>query len=419
MAKIKLFKASEIIDSRGLPTIEVECILLSDAVGKFGVPSGKSTGIHEAYELRDNDPNRFNGQGVMKAVENVNVEICNEVQGKEFNQKSLDEFLITLDGTKNKSRLGANAILGVSVSFAKAVAKEQGIETYEHLANLVENKNLKLPQPCFNIINGGKHSDSGLDIQEYMLIPINFESFKLKVEVAEEIIAALKNILIKKGCVISVGDEGGFAPTLQSNEEAIELMIVAIKEAGYSTDDVKIGLDIAATSFFKDNFYNLKIKGEQKKFTADELINWYEELVNIYPIISIEDGLSEDDFVGFAEMTKKMGEKIKIIGDDLLTTNVERIKKAIETKAVNSVLIKLNQIGTLTETIEAIELTKKQGWAAFVSHRSGETTDTFIADLSVGLSCEMIKAGSLTRGERVAKYNRLMEIEANLGLDLM
>lgn len=414
MSKIKLLKASEIIDSRGYPTLEVECFLESGAEGKFGVPSGRSTGSHEAFELRDNDPKRFRGLGVLDALGNVNIEINNEVIGKDFDQESLDRFLISFDGTENKSRFGANAILGVSVSFAKAVACEQKKEIYQYLADLIGNKNLKLPQPCFNVINGGKHSDSGLDIQEFMLVPVGFDSLKEKIQVGAEIIYSLKQILIKKGCVISVGDEGGFAPKLESNEEAIKLIVEAIKDAGYSDEDVKIGLDVAATSFYKDNFYNLKIKGEFKKTTSGELINWYKELVDIYPIIFIEDGLFEDDFVGFKEMTEKLGQKIRVIGDDLLTTNVFRIKTAVLNQAVNSVLIKLNQIGTLTETIEAIELTKKQGWTPFISHRSGETIDTFISDLSVGLSCGMIKSGSLARGERVSKYNRLMEIEDNL-----
>jgi enolase len=431
MSKIKSLKAREIIDSRGNPTVEVLCELESGAKVVAAVPSGASTGIHEALELRDGDKKRYNGLGVFNAVKNINGEIFNHVKGKELDQKSLDQSLIKLDGTANKSRLGANAILGVSLAFARACAKENGIELYEYLNNLGlsdsqdsrlrgndkkinDNKVLNLPQPAFNIINGGKHADSGLDIQEFMLIPRDFSSFKEKVRAASEIISSLKKILKGKGCVVSVGDEGGFAPQLSSNEEAFDLIVQAIKDAGYTLDKVKIGIDSAASSFYKDGKYNLRIAGKEKKMSSDEMVDWYETLTKKYPIISIEDGLAEDDFDGFAKLTAKLGDKVTIVGDDLTVTNVKRIQMAIEKKAINSVLIKVNQIGTLTETIEAIQLTKKQGWIPFVSHRSGETTDTFIADLAVGLSCPFIKSGSLVRGERVCKYNRLMEVEENI-----
>jgi enolase len=414
MSKIKSLKAREIIDSRGNPTIEVLCEFESGVVARAGVPSGASTGIHEALELRDNDKKRYNGLGVLDAVKNVNGEIFNHIKGKEFDQKSLDEAMIKQDGTENKSRLGANAILGVSLAFARACAKENKVELYEYLGALGDNKVFNLPQPAFNIINGGKHADSGLDIQEFMLIPRDFPSFKEKVRAAAEIISALRKILKDKGYVISVGDEGGFAPQLSSNEQALELIVQAIKSAGYYLDQVKIGIDSAASSFYKDGKYNLRIAGKEKKMSIDEMIDWYENLINKYPIISIEDGLAEDDFYGFAKLTARLGNKITIIGDDLIVTNVKRIQMAIEKKAINSVLIKVNQIGTLTETIEAIQLTKKQGWIPFVSHRSGETTDTFIADVAVGLSCPFIKSGSLVRGERVCKYNRLMEIEEKI-----
>lgn len=416
MSKITSLHAREIIDSRGNPTVEVACELESGDSAVAAVPSGASTGIHEALELRDGDKNRYNGLGVLTAAKNVNDEIFNHVKDREFDQKSLDEAMIKLDGTENKSRLGANAILGVSLAFARACAKEKGIELYEHLGTLGNNKSFNLPQPAFNIINGGKHADSGLDIQEFMLIPRDFSSFKEKVRAASEIIVSLKKILGGKGYVVSVGDEGGFAPQLSSNEEAFELIVQAIKDAGYSLDQVKIGIDSAASSFYKDGKYNLRINGKEESLTSDEMIEWYEGLVKKYPIISIEDGLAEDDFDGFAKLTAKLGDTITIVGDDLTVTNVKRIQMAIEKKAINSVLIKVNQIGTLTETIEAIQLTKKQGWVPFVSHRSGETTDTFIADLAVGLSCSFIKSGSLVRGERVCKYNRLMEIEARLKL---
>ena len=414
MSKITSLHAREIIDSRGNPTIEVACDLESGAKAGAAVPSGASTGIHEALELRDGDKKRYNGQGVLDAVKNVNDEIFNHIKGKEFDQKSLDETMIKLDGTENKSRLGANAILGVSLDFARACAKENKVELYEYLGTLGDNKSFNLPQPAFNIINGGKHADSGLDIQEFMLIPTDFPSFKEKVRAASEIIISLRNILKGKGHVVSVGDEGGFAPQLGSNEEALDLIVQAIKDAGYTLDKVKIGIDSAASSFYKDGKYVLRIAGTEKNMTSNEIVDWYENLIEKYPIISIEDGLAEDDFDGFAKLTSKLGDKITIIGDDLTVTNVKRIEMAIEKKAINSVLIKVNQIGTLTETIEAIQLTKKQGWIPFVSHRSGETTDTFIADLAVGLSCPFIKSGSLVRGERVCKYNRLMEIEEKI-----
>jgi enolase len=414
MSKIKSLKAREIIDSRGNPTVEVFCELESGAKDVAGVPSGASTGIHEALELRDGDKKRYNGLGVLNAVKNVNEEIFNLVKSRELDQKSLDEAMMRQDGTPNKSKFGANAILGVSLAFARACAKEQGIELYEYLGNIAGNKNFTLPQPAFNIINGGKHADSGLDIQEFMLIPRDFSSFKEKVRAGAEVIDSLRKILKGKGDVVSVGDEGGFAPQLGSNEEALDVIVEAIRAAGYSTGEVKIGIDAAGSSFYENGKYNLRIAGKKKKMTSDKMIGWYEELVKRYPIISIEDGLAEDDWDGFAKLTAELGGNAVIVGDDLTVTNVKRIQIAIDKKAINSVLIKVNQIGTLTETIEAIQLTKKQGWIPFISHRSGETADTFIADLSVGLSCPFIKSGSLVRGERVCKYNRLMEIEDNL-----
>lgn len=413
MSKIISVFAREILDSRGNPTVEVE-LSLENANSSASVPSGASTGIHEALELRDGDKNRYGGMGVLKVVENVNKEISRNIVGKEFNQENLDRFLIDLDGTGNKSRLGANAILGVSMAFAKASAIEKGVELYEYLANLAGNKNFAMPQPMLNIINGGKHADSGLDVQEFMLAPVGFKNFKEKIRAGAEIIHTLKGILKAKGYTVSVGDEGGFAPKLSSNEEALDLMVQAINDAGYSTENVKIGMDVAASSFYSDGKYSLKVKGESKIFSSEELSNWYEELISKYPIMLIEDSHAEDDWDGFGFFNKKEGNKISIVGDDLLVTNIKRIQKAIDENAVNSVLIKLNQIGSVMETIQAIELTKKQGWKPFVSHRSGETTDTFIADLAVGLGCPLIKTGSLVRGERVCKYNRLMKIEEML-----
>lgn len=408
--KITSLEASEILDSRGNPTVEV-VIGLGEFEATSSVPSGASTGVHEALELRDGDKARYGGAGVLKAVSNINEEIKKSLIGKEFDQRGLDEFLIELDGTENKSRLGANAILGVSMAFAKAFAMAQNIELYEYLANISENKKFDLPQPMFNIINGGKHADSGLDIQEFMLAPVDFPNFAEKVRVGSEIISTLKNILKTKGYTVSVGDEGGFAPKLSSNEEALDLMVEAIQKAGYTTEQVKIGMDCAASSFYTNNGYVLKINGKEKTLSSGELIEWYQNIINKYPIMLIEDGLAEDDWAGFKMFKEKAGDKISVVGDDLLVTNIKRIQMAIDGSAVNSVLIKLNQIGTVSETIEAIRLTQKQGWKPFVSHRSGETTDTFIADLAVGLNCPLIKTGSLVRGERVCKYNRLMKIE--------
>ena len=410
MVKIKSVQAREILDSRGNPTVEVSLSSLNYTVVS-SVPSGASTGIHEALELRDGDKGRYRGLGVLKAVENINTEISKEITDKEFDQESLDNFLIELDKTENKSRLGANAILGVSMAFAKLSAKEEGLELYQYLGKLAGKTEYNFPIPMLNIINGGQHADSGLDIQEFMLGPVGFPTFKEKIRVGSEIIYALRSILKDKGYTVSVGDEGGFAPKLKTNEEALELMVQAIEKAGYTTDQVKIGMDAAASSFYENGKYNLKINGEQKSLTSEEMVKWYSDLVEKYPIISIEDGLAEDDWEGFNLLTKTIGDKVTIVGDDLLVTNIKRIEMAIERQAVNSVLIKLNQIGSVSETVKAITMAQKEGWKPFASHRSGETTDTFIADMAVGLCCPFIKSGSLMRGERVCKYNRIMEIE--------
>lgn len=411
MTKIKSLKGREILDSRGNPTVEVICELESGTNATASVPSGASKGSHEALELRDSDEKRFGGMGVLKAISNVNEEINQKFRGKDYDQRSLDEALIELDGTMDKSRLGANSILGVSLAFARANSKENNVELFEYLGSLIDNKFFTLPQPMFNIINGGKHADSGLDVQEYVLAPIGFDSFHEKVRTGSEVLASLKKILKERGYAVSVGDEGGFAPKLSRNEEAFELIELAIKNAGYSFEQIKIGFDVASSNFYKDGAYTLKIDGEVKNLNSGDLILWYKEMVNKHPIIFIEDGLAEDDWDGFTEMTAVLGQKVKIVGDDLTVTNTKRMQTAIEKKAINAVILKLNQIGTLSETIDAISLTKSQGWTPFVSHRSGETTDTFISDLSVGLSCDFIKAGAPARGERVCKYNRLMEIE--------
>ena len=410
MVKIKSVKAREILDSRGNPTIEVT-ISSENHTSVASVPSGASTGIHEALELRDKDTARYRGLGVLNAVSNVNDRIALSIIGNEYNQESLDKFLIELDGTANKSNLGANAILGVSMAFSKIAAQEEGLPLYKYLGSLASNTTYSFPDPALNIINGGQHADSGLDIQEFMLIPTGFPTFKEKIRVGSEVIYTLRSILKEKGYTISVGDEGGFAPKLTTNEEALELMVEAIKKTGYTTEQVKIGMDAAASSFYENGKYNLKINGELKSLNSEEMVDWYQNLITKYPIISIEDGLAEDDWDGFNLLTKTIGDKVTIVGDDLLVTNIKRIETAIEKRAVNSVLIKLNQIGSVTETIEAIKMAQKEGWKPFVSHRSGETTDTFIADLAVGLGCPFIKSGSLMRGERVCKYNRIMEIE--------
>ncbi|MFA5129068.1 MAG: phosphopyruvate hydratase [Patescibacteria group bacterium] len=412
MQKIISIRAREILDSRGNPTVEVE-LKVEGGMGVASVPSGASTGIYEALELRDGDKKRFGGKGVLKAVRNVNETIASAVVGKTFNQRQLDEFLIELDGTKNKTRLGANAILGVSLAFARAAAAASGVELYEYLGGLVGNKDFKLPIPMMNIVNGGKHADSGLDPQEYMIMPVKFSNFHERLRAGSEIFYTLKDLLKKKGYETGVGDEGGFAPRLLSNEKALDLIVEAIGKAGYK-DKVKIGMDVAASSFFEKNYYRLKINGREKKLKSAGLLAWYKKLLAKYPIVLVEDPFAEDDWGGFMEMTKIFGKKIIIVGDDLLVTNIERIKMAIDKKAVNSVLIKLNQIGSISETIAAIQMTQKQGWAPIVSHRSGETEDSFIADLVVGLGAPYIKTGSLSRSERICKYNRLMWIEDRL-----
>ena len=409
MPKIKKVTAKEVFDSRGVPTLSVSCELGSGVIGEAKVPSGKSTGSLEALELRDLDMSRYEGKGVDKAIGNVNNEINKNLADKDFEQNTLDEFLIKLDGTENKRRLGANAILGVSMAFARACASERGLELYEYLGDLVGNTDFKMPEPLLNVINGGKHSDSGLDIQEFMLVPIGFDSFYKKIEASGMVISSLRQILLDKKYEVTLGDEGGFAPKLSSNEQALDILGEAIQNAGFDKDQIKLGLDVAASSFYENGNYFFKTSGTQKD--TNEMVLWCQDLVSKYPIIFIEDPLAEEDWQGWSEINQKLGEKIKIIGDDLTVTNVARINMAIEKKAINAVLIKLNQIGTVSETISAINLTKKQNWDPFVSHRSGETDDTFIADLAVGLSCPYIKAGSLTKEERLCKYNRLIEIE--------
>lgn len=413
--KVKSFSAREILDSRGNPTLEVSCVLEGGYEGVASVPSGASVGAHEALELRDKDDSRYNGLGVLKAVENVKGKISKYLAGKELDQESLDMALIDIDGSLNKSNLGANAILGCSLAFARAKSLQENLELYEYFGNIFGNKNFRLPQPMFNIINGGKHASSGLNIQEFMIGPIQVEPFKEKIRTGSEIVHTLKKILIDKGYDTGVGDEGGFAPKLHLDQEAIDLIREAIIKAGYSLDKIRIGIDVAATSFYKDGKYILKSDGGSKELYKEEVISLYQGLIEKYNLISIEDGLYEEDFEGFSNMVEKFGNKVLIIGDDLLVTNIERMKEALLHRSVNCALIKPNQIGTLTETMQAVKFAKENGWKTFASHRSGETLDTSIADLAVGFGCDFIKAGSLIREERVAKYNRLMAIAEKLG----
>lgn len=415
MSKIADIRAREVLDSRGNPTVEVE-IFTEKSFGRAIVPSGASTGTHEALELRDSDKKRYNGKGVLKACEHVNGEIKSAVLGRDvFDQEGLDEFLIRLDGTENKSRLGANAILGVSLAVSHAAANERGVKLYRSL----NAEATLLPVPMMNVINGGKHAESGLDIQEFMIVPLGLPNFREALRCGSEIFHALKKILQDRKLSTGVGDEGGFAPNLPHNEEALELLVEAITSAGYTPrKDVWVALDPAASEFFdaQKNTYAMKIKGVPHELTSEELIDFYQQLVANYPIISIEDGLSEDDWDGWKKLTEQLGRKVQFVGDDIFVTNTKRLKKGIEMGVANSILIKLNQIGTLTETIRAVEMAKKYGYTTVISHRSGETEDMTIADLAVALETGQIKTGSLSRSERVCKYNQLLRIEEELGL---
>ena len=404
--------AREILDSRGNPTVEVEVELESGAVGRAAVPSGASTGAFEAVELRDDDKTRYLGKGVTKAVENVNNMIAPEIIGwNALDQVGIDQFMIELDGTPNKGKLGANAILGVSLAVAKAAAEALGLSLYQYLGGV----NAKtLPVPMMNILNGGKHADNNVDIQEFMVMPVGAGSFKEALQMCAEIFHNLKKVLKEKGLNTAVGDEGGFAPNLRSNEEAIEVIIEAIKQAGYeSGKEVFIAMDVAATELYKeDGKYHLEGEGIEK--TSEEMVEFYEGLLEKYPIISIEDGLSEEDWDGWKVLTDRLGDKVQLVGDDLFVTNTERLSKGIELGVANSILIKVNQIGTLTETMDAIKMAERAGYTAIVSHRSGETEDTTIADLVVAVNAGQIKTGAPSRTDRVAKYNQLLRIEEEL-----
>lgn len=420
--KIKKINGMQVLDSRGNPTVQVKVILEDGTIGKAIVPSGASTGSFEAVELRDNEKNKFMGKSVEKAVFNVNTIINNKLIGEDvFNQNQIDNKLIQLDGTKNKANLGANAILGVSLACCDAAAKSLKMPLYKYIGGI---SGTNLPVPMMNILNGGKHSDNNVNIQEFMIVPVGGSTFKEKIKMASEIYHTLKNILKRSGLSTAVGDEGGFAPNLSSDEEALDLIIEAIEKAGYKPrEDVALALDVAATEMVeegaknnKDGYYFWKT-GKLK--TTSEMIEYLEELVQKYNIISIEDGLAEEDWEGWQELTKKLGNKIQLVGDDLFVTNIERLEKGIKNKIANSILIKPNQIGTLTETLNAIKLAKANGYSTVISHRSGETEDTFIADLAVATNNRYIKAGAPARTDRVAKYNRILNIEDEIyGIDL-
>jgi len=402
----------EIIDSRGNPTVEAEVIVESGHLGLASVPSGASTGTHEASELRDNDPKRFLGKGVKKAVQNINRVIAPKLLGKDvLDQKGIDNLMNQLDGTTNKSRLGANAILSVSLACAKAASNYLGIPLYQYIGGITSNI---LPVPFMNILNGGAHADNNLDLQEFMIVPIGAQTFKEALRMAIEVFHNLKATLKKKGFRTSVGDEGGFAPDLNSNEEAFTLILEAIRLSGYKPGkDISIAIDSAATELYKDGFYHF-VADKKKKRTSSEMIEYYESLINKYPIISIEDGLAEDDWKGWKEMTERLGRKVQLVGDDIFVTNPKRLLRGIKEGIANAILIKLNQIGTLSETLDVIRMAKFAGYKTIISHRSGETEDTTISDLSVGTSSCQIKTGAPSRTERVAKYNQLLRIEENL-----
>ncbi|MGO4378601.1 phosphopyruvate hydratase [Pseudoduganella sp. RAF19] len=402
----------EIIDSRGNPTVECDVLLESGVMGRAAVPSGASTGSREAIELRDGDPKRYFGKGVLQACENINTEISEAIMGLDANEQAfLDRTLIELDGTENKSRLGANAMLAVSMAVAKAAAEEAGLPLYRYFGG---SGSMQMPVPMMNVINGGAHADNNLDIQEFMIIPVGAPSFKEAVRYGAEVFHTLKKILHKKGMNTAVGDEGGFAPSLASHEDAIKLIVQAIEEAGYEPGtQIAIGLDCAASEFYKDGKYHLE--GEGMVLSAEEFTNLLGTWCDKYPIISIEDAMHEGDWAGWAHLTNALGKKVQLVGDDLFVTNTKILKEGIQKDIANSILIKINQIGTLTETFAAIEMAKRAGYTAVISHRSGETEDSTIADIAVGLNALQIKTGSMSRSDRMAKYNQLLRIEEDLG----
>lgn len=414
MAQIQNIHARQILDSRGNPTIEVEVFTTSGAIGRAAVPSGASTGVHEAVELRDNEDARFMGKGVNKAVYNVNEVIAKELQGIYVDeQMNIDRMLLQIDGTDNKAKLGANAILGVSLAVAQAAAQYHSLPLYNYIGGL---NSFTLPIPMMNILNGGSHADNNIDFQEFMIMPIRANSFSEALRMGVEVFHHLKKVLAKDKHVTNVGDEGGFAPALKSNEEAIEYVLKAIEAAGYKPgEDIYIALDPAASEFYdeKQNLYLLNSTGN--KLSSDDMVQYWSEWVKKYPILSIEDGLAEDDWQGWAKLNAEIGNKVQLMGDDIFVTNVKRLARGITNNVANSILIKVNQIGTLTETIEAVRLAHTNSYTSVISHRSGETEDTFIADLAVALNTGLIKTGSASRSDRIAKYNQLLRIEEALG----
>ena len=411
-SKIKNIIAREIIDSRGNPTLEAEVLLESNAVGRAAVPSGASTGSREALELRDKDFKRYNGKGVLKNITNVQEDICSSLEGFDCDdQEGVDKILIELDNTENKSNLGANTLLAVSLANAKACANNKNISLFK---SLNQSDKYVMPVPMMNIINGGSHANNSVDIQEFMIMPIGVSSFSEAIRCGVEVFHALGKILDSKKYITTVGDEGGYAPNLSSNKEALDVILEAIEKAGYKPElDVVIALDVASSEFYKDGFYELS--SENKKYTNKEFIELLKSWKNDYPIVSVEDGLDENDWEGWHDLTTELGSKLQLVGDDLFVTNPKIFKEGIEKKIANAILIKLNQIGTLTETLDAINMANKNNYNTIVSHRSGETEDTFISDLSVAYSCGQIKTGSLSRSDRVAKYNQLLRIEEELG----
>ncbi|MDV5120713.1 MAG: phosphopyruvate hydratase [Candidatus Scalindua sp.] len=413
MAKIEKTTAREILDSRGNPTVEVDIILDDGTIGRAAVPSGASTGRHEACELRDGDPKRYLGKGVTRAVNNVTETIGPKIKGLDpSEQENIDKLMIELDGTENKSNLGANAILGVSIAIARAAASALNKPVYKYLGN--DDAHI-IPVPMMNIINGGEHADNNLDIQEFMIMPVGADSFREALRMGAEVFHCLKKILNAKGYNTNVGDEGGFAPELKCNEEALETIVEAINKAGYEPGrDVLLALDTAANEVYKDGKYVLKAEEDPEK-SIEGMISFYEGLISNYPIFSIEDGLAEDDWDGWKALTEKLGNRVQLVGDDLFVTNINRFKKGIDLGIANSILIKLNQIGTITETIQTIEMAKSKGYTTVISHRSGETEDTIISDFAVATNAGQIKTGSLSRTDRICKYNQLLRIEEELG----
>ncbi len=412
MSKIQSIKAREILDSRGTPTVEVDVLLEDGSFGRAGVPSGASTGAHEAVELRDGDAARFNGKGVLKAVAAANGDLANAVIGMEASeQEAIDRKMIEVDGTENKGRCGANAVLGISLAVAKAAAVSAKMPLYRYIGG---EEAVTLPVPMMNILNGGKHADNPIDIQEFMIMPVGAKSCREAIRMGAEVFQALKKNLKAAGMNTNVGDEGGFAPNIASAKEALAFIVKSIETAGYKPgEEVCIALDAASSEFYEDGKYNMK--GEGKVFTNAELVKYYEELANEFPIVSLEDGMAEDDFEGWDLLTKALGDKIQLVGDDLFVTNSKRLAMGIEKGIANSILVKVNQIGSLTETLEAVRMAQNAGYTAVLSHRSGETEDATIADIAVATNCGQIKTGSLSRSDRLAKYNQLIRIEEELG----